>query len=264
MTDSMLERVRKLLAKAEDPGLYAGGGRRAQRQGGRAHRQVRGGPGPAGGVGAGVRPGRRPGGGRARAVRVGQDRAAGHGGAGHALPDGAAASSSGRAATSTTCTCSDSPPTWSAPSCCSPRCWSRRRTGWPRRRVPGWESVAAFRRSWLAGFTHAVGQRLQEAERRAADRAHADAGPSVALVLADRGRLVRPPGGGGVPAPAVLGPAPADWAAATPAGSRRASGPTSARSASADGHNDGLVAADDVATTSLPLDLAIRDVSMTS
>jgi hypothetical protein len=57
--------------------------------------------------------------------------------------------------------------------------------------VPGWDSVAAFRRSWLAGFTHAVGQRLREAERRAATFASAaSAGASVALVLADRGRVV--------------------------------------------------------------------------
>jgi hypothetical protein len=55
--------------------------------------------------------------------------------------------------------------------------------------VPGWESVAAFRRSWLAGFTHAVWHRLQEAERRAATAATSE-GVSVALVLADRGRLV--------------------------------------------------------------------------
>jgi hypothetical protein len=53
--------------------------------------------------------------------------------------------------------------------------------------VPRRESVAAFRRSWLAGFTYAVGERLREAEQRATR--HADApsnGPSVALVLADR------------------------------------------------------------------------------
>ena len=55
--------------------------------------------------------------------------------------------------------------------------------------VPGWESVAAFRRSWLEGFTHAVAHRLYEAEQRAASAAPAD-GPSVAVVLADRGRLV--------------------------------------------------------------------------
>ena len=54
--------------------------------------------------------------------------------------------------------------------------------------VPPRESPAAFRRSWLAGFTYAVGERLRQAEQRATQ--HADAtptgGPSVALVLADR------------------------------------------------------------------------------
>jgi hypothetical protein len=57
--------------------------------------------------------------------------------------------------------------------------------------VPTWESVAAFRRSWLVGFTQAVGHRLAEAERRAAGAATpGTSGPSVALVLADRGQLV--------------------------------------------------------------------------
>lgn len=51
--------------------------------------------------------------------------------------------------------------------------------------VPPWEPVATFRRSWLAGFTQAVDQRLREAERRASEQAPTD-GPSVALVLADR------------------------------------------------------------------------------
>jgi hypothetical protein len=54
--------------------------------------------------------------------------------------------------------------------------------------VPRRESPAAFRRSWLAGFTYAVGERLREAEQRATR--HADAtpasGPSMALVLVDR------------------------------------------------------------------------------
>ncbi len=57
--------------------------------------------------------------------------------------------------------------------------------------VPPWEPVATFRRSWLAGFTQAVGQRLRDAERRAS--ADADArgdGPSMDLVLADRGDRV--------------------------------------------------------------------------
>jgi hypothetical protein len=59
-----------------------------------------------------------------------------------------------------------------------------------RARPPFGESVAAFRRSWLAGFTAAVVRRLAEAERRAqhrAEEAHASSsGRSVSLVLADR------------------------------------------------------------------------------
>jgi len=57
--------------------------------------------------------------------------------------------------------------------------------------LPG-ESVAAFRRSWLAGFTHAVVGRLRDSEQRAADTAQG-ASPgnrSVALVLADRSVMV--------------------------------------------------------------------------
>jgi hypothetical protein len=51
-----------------------------------------------------------------------------------------------------------------------------------------YENVAAFRRSWLAGFTAAVSSRLWEAERKAADVASDEqvSGRSVALVLADR------------------------------------------------------------------------------
>jgi Protein of unknown function (DUF2786) len=63
--------------------------------------------------------------------------------------------------------------------------------GMARAPVPFGEQVAAFRRSWLAGFTHAVVQRLAVAERRAAEQAEAPASTeaeerSVALVLADR------------------------------------------------------------------------------
>ncbi len=59
-------------------------------------------------------------------------------------------------------------------------------------RVPVWEAVAAFRRSWLAGFTEAVGRRLREAERRATAEASTTrgSGPSMELVLADRGDRV--------------------------------------------------------------------------
>jgi hypothetical protein len=61
--------------------------------------------------------------------------------------------------------------------------------------VPPWEGAAAFRRSWLAGFTAAIGERLREAERRAERSAEQDqraagaaaSGRSVAVVLADRG-----------------------------------------------------------------------------
>lgn len=64
---------------------------------------------------------------------------------------------------------------------------------------PPGEHVAAYRRSWLAGFTSAVVHRLAEAEARAAEAAsgprpdeHADRrGRSVALVLADRSAAVQ-------------------------------------------------------------------------
>jgi len=57
--------------------------------------------------------------------------------------------------------------------------------------VPPWEPPATFRRSWLAGFTHAVSNRLRAAERRASDAASPGAGgPSMDLVLADRGDRV--------------------------------------------------------------------------
>jgi hypothetical protein len=58
--------------------------------------------------------------------------------------------------------------------------------------VPAWESPAAYKRSWLVGFTYAVGARLREAEERACAQASTAVGSesSVALVLADRGRRV--------------------------------------------------------------------------
>ena len=76
-------------------------------------------------------------------------------------------------------------------------------TGQMRRSpVPRGDSVAAFRRSWLAGFAMAVGERLRAAERAAQQAAEQAAGqqsgqtgpagadrgnrPSVALVLAGR------------------------------------------------------------------------------
>jgi hypothetical protein len=53
---------------------------------------------------------------------------------------------------------------------------------------PPWENLAAYRRSWLAGFTYAVVTRLRAAETRAAAdvTASESGGRSVALVLADR------------------------------------------------------------------------------
>jgi len=73
--------------------------------------------------------------------------------------------------------------------------------------VPSWESAAAFRRSWLAGFTSAITARLRDAEARAEQRAdqrtqqtRRQAEPaggsanlartSVSLVLADRSAVV--------------------------------------------------------------------------
>lgn len=71
-------------------------------------------------------------------------------------------------------------------------------TSWLARTVPPTgESVAAFRRSWLSGFTGAIGRRLREAEDRAAREAERreaaeprSPGRGVALVLADRSRAV--------------------------------------------------------------------------
>lgn len=58
-----------------------------------------------------------------------------------------------------------------------------------RARPPRGERVSAFRRSWWLGFAGAVNQRLEEAEREAATAAEdrfAAAGTSAAVVLADR------------------------------------------------------------------------------
>jgi hypothetical protein len=53
------------------------------------------------------------------------------------------------------------------------------------------ESTAAYRRSWLAGFASAVATRLYRAERRAtAEQPTAVDGTSTALVLRDRSTLV--------------------------------------------------------------------------
>ncbi|HET7329041.1 MAG TPA: DUF2786 domain-containing protein [Nocardioidaceae bacterium] len=67
--------------------------------------------------------------------------------------------------------------------------------GVTRARAPRGEQPAAFRRSWLRGFTYAVVARLAEAEDRArvdaeAARPSGSPTPSVALVLADRSAAV--------------------------------------------------------------------------
>lgn len=62
-------------------------------------------------------------------------------------------------------------------------------TGVTQQRPPLWtgESTAAFRRSWLVGFTAAIVRRLQDANRHAVAQHDAAAGgPSAALVLVDR------------------------------------------------------------------------------
>jgi hypothetical protein len=52
--------------------------------------------------------------------------------------------------------------------------------------VPDWEHPAAYRRSWLRGFRCAVADRLRAAEHRAGQAGDAAGGPSTAVVLAGR------------------------------------------------------------------------------
>ncbi|MCY7287141.1 MAG: DUF2786 domain-containing protein [Cryobacterium sp.] len=64
-----------------------------------------------------------------------------------------------------------------------------------RQRPPGWsgESTAAFRRTYLVGFTNEVYRRLVDAERGAVrqhDAKSGPTGPSAALVVADRQSVV--------------------------------------------------------------------------
>ena len=61
--------------------------------------------------------------------------------------------------------------------------------GLARTPVPAHDHPAAFRRSWLAGFTQSIGRRLASAEEAAAAQASdrfSERGTSSALVLADR------------------------------------------------------------------------------
>lgn len=66
-------------------------------------------------------------------------------------------------------------------------------TALARTPVPPYDHLAAFRRSWLAGFRMAVGDRLAQAETRAeadAGERYRAAGTSTGLVLADRSAQV--------------------------------------------------------------------------
>jgi hypothetical protein len=64
------------------------------------------------------------------------------------------------------------------------------------RPADAYESVAAYRRSWMLGFAYTIQQRIVAAERAAGERAEsarrhvASDGPSVSLVLADRAAIV--------------------------------------------------------------------------
>lgn len=64
-------------------------------------------------------------------------------------------------------------------------------SGLARVRPPAWESPRAFRRSWLLGFRTEVVARVQAVEKRAAAEATPAPGRSTELVLADRATLVR-------------------------------------------------------------------------
>jgi hypothetical protein len=60
--------------------------------------------------------------------------------------------------------------------------------------VPAWSSPRAWRRSWLLGFATAVIARVRAAEHAAASQATAPAAPAssrTALVLADRAQVIR-------------------------------------------------------------------------
>ncbi|MFD6636743.1 DUF2786 domain-containing protein [Micromonospora chalcea] len=66
--------------------------------------------------------------------------------------------------------------------------------GLAQAQAPYWENPTTFRKSWIDGFRIAIYHRLREAEERAKKQAEESAkpgGPSVALVLVDRAQLVK-------------------------------------------------------------------------
>ena len=87
--------------------------------------------------------------------------------------------------------------------------------------VPAHEHPAAFRRSWLAGFAATIAVRLREAETAAAS---AVGGPSMALVLADRSDRVARADGPRLPAAAHGVAAPARRRRARPGRGGRPAG----------------------------------------
>ena len=165
MTDAMLEKVRKLLAKAEDPGCTPAEAAALNDKAAELIAKYGVDRALLAAAGAGVRPGRRPGDhhrsrptrwtsracsprspGRCAAERAPQ-------GVGWATAYGYAMHLFGFA--------SDLERT----ELLYTSLLVQAAYGLAAAPVPGWESPAAFRRSWLAGFTYAVGNRLREAER---------------------------------------------------------------------------------------------------
>lgn len=56
--------------------------------------------------------------------------------------------------------------------------------------VPYWESATSYRKTWYDGFSGAVNSRLRKAEAAAVRDAEPTTGPSTALVIADRSSAV--------------------------------------------------------------------------
>ena len=73
------------------------------------------------------------------------------------------------------CTSSATPPTWNGRRSCTPRCWCRWRGRSPSSRCPPYgNSAKAWRRSWMLGYCSAVVARVRAAEEAAVASAGAD------------------------------------------------------------------------------------------